>query len=177
MNIILLGDVVFKKIIINFLISFGLCFLVHNIYKWSPNNLTAIFFPVNESIWEHMKMLFTVFMLSGFIIYIFSDKENITIASFIVGILSIIFYLIMFLPFNNDNMILIFTILIIDIIICEYLRYKIMRNDLFTKYNKLAYILIIITYIIFGYLTFKPIKCELFRDTIENKYGINAYII
>ena len=45
------------------------------------------------------------------------------------------------------------------------------------KYNKLAYILIIITYTIFGYLTFKPIKCKLFKDTIENKYGINTYII
>lgn len=166
-----------KKILRNSLISFGLCFLVHNIYKWIPNNLTAIFFPVNESIWEHMKMLFTVFMISGFIIYLLSDKDNIIISSFIVGILGIILYLIMFLPFKTENMVIIFAVLIIDIVVCEYIRFVMMRNDMFTKYNKFAYILIIVTYIIFGYLTFKPIKCELFKDTLENKYGINTYVI
>ena len=166
----------FKKIFINSLISLGLCFIAHNIYKWIPNNLTAIFFPVNESIWEHMKMLFTVFMISGFISYILFDDNNIVIASFVSGILSIIFYLIMFLPFNSENKVLIFGVLIIDIIISEYIRYLII-NKPYTKYNKLAYLLIIISYIIFGYLTFRPIKTKLFKDTIENKYGINTYII
>ena len=176
MNILILGDMMFKKVIINSLITFILCFLVHHIYKWIPNNLTAIFFPVNESIWEHMKMLFTVFCLSGFIFYILYDDNNIVIATFISGVLSIIFYLIMFLPFNSENKILIFGVLIIDIIITEFIR-NIIINKPYTKYNKLAYVFIIITYIIFGYLTFKPIKCPLFKDTLENKYGINTYII
>ena len=165
-----------KKIIINSIITFALCFLAHNVYKWIPNNLTAIFFPVNESIWEHMKMLFTVFCISGFIFYLLFDENNIVIASFVSGILSIIFYLIMFLPFNSDSKVLIFSILIIDIIISEYIRYIIIHKP-FTKYNKLAYVFIIISYITFGYLTFKPIKCPLFKDTLENKYGINTYII
>ncbi|MBR3661217.1 MAG: hypothetical protein IKN63_04910 [Bacilli bacterium] len=166
-----------KKILINSIITFSLCFLVHNVYKWLPNNLIAIFFPVNESIWEHMKMLFTVFIISGAIFYFLFHYKNVVISSFICGILSIIFYLIMFLPFDTESMIIIFTILIIDIIVCEYIRLLIIKNNNINKYNKLAYILIIITYTIFGYLTFKPIKCKLFKDTIENKYGINTYII
>ena len=36
---------------------FILCFLTHFLYNWFPNALFSIFFPVNESIWEHMKMM------------------------------------------------------------------------------------------------------------------------
>ena len=166
-----------KKILINIMINFGLCFVIHNIYKWFPNNLSAIFFPVNESIWEHMKMLFTCFLITGLINYFIFNKHNLAISSFITGIASIIFYLVLFLPFNSENKILIFSILILDIIIFEYVRYLIIHNHKFNKYNKLAYIFIIVTYIVFGYLTFNPLKIDLFKDTIENKYGINTYII
>lgn len=166
-----------KKTIINMLITFGLCFITHNIYQWFPNNITSIFFPVNESIWEHMKMLFSTFLLTGFIDYLFIDKRNILISSCLSGIGSIILYLILFLPFNSENLVLIFSILIIDIIIFEIIRSIIINNKKFSNYNKLAYVFIIIVYIIFGYLTYNPIHIDLFKDSITNQYGINTYII
>lgn len=166
-----------KKLIINIILTFGLCFLTHNIYKWIPNNLTAIFFPTNESVWEHMKMLFTTYLISGFIIYIIFDKRNFALSSLIVGIGGIILYLILFLPLNTTSKIAIFGTLIIDIIIFEYIRLKLINKVYNIKYNILAYILIIGVYILFVYLTFKPLKNDLFKDKITNQYGINTYIL
>ena len=39
-----------------------------------PSTLTAIFFPVNESIWEHMKLLFSAVIMYGIIDYIILQK-------------------------------------------------------------------------------------------------------
>ena len=55
-----------KKLkVINIVIVFLLSFLAHNLYKWFPNTFTAIFFPVNESIFEHMKIIATSFLFYG----------------------------------------------------------------------------------------------------------------
>ena len=48
---------------------FLLCFLFHFLYEWLPSSITAIFFPVNESIWEHMKLLFSAVVFYGIIDY------------------------------------------------------------------------------------------------------------
>ena len=50
--------IIMKKIkIIGFFIMMCLSFLSHFMYEWCDNFLFSIFFPVNESIWEHMKLL------------------------------------------------------------------------------------------------------------------------
>ena len=58
-----------KQIYINTFITFALCFLTHFLYDLFPNALTALLFPVNESIWEHMKMLYSTIILYGIIMY------------------------------------------------------------------------------------------------------------
>lgn len=32
--------------------------LLHFLYQWWPNPITALFSPVNESLWEHLKLIF-----------------------------------------------------------------------------------------------------------------------
>ena len=56
-----------KMVYINTIITFLLCFIAHGMYSWIPSNAVAVFFPVNESIWEHMKMLYTSILIYGFI--------------------------------------------------------------------------------------------------------------
>ena len=56
---------------------FGMSFLTHFIYNIFPNPLFAIFFPVNESIWEHMKLLSTTILLYGIIEYFLLKHYNI----------------------------------------------------------------------------------------------------
>ena len=75
---------------------FILCFFSHFMYTWFPNTLFSIFFPVNESIWEHMKMLFTsILIFSVFEYFILKKNEiwhhNFLISVFVSGFLGIIY--------------------------------------------------------------------------------------
>ena len=55
-----------------------LAFPTHFVYDIFPNKLTAIFFPINESIWEHMKILVTSFLTSNLLFYPFlKNNQNI----------------------------------------------------------------------------------------------------
>lgn len=161
---------------------FLISFLVHFIYQLFPNSLFSIFFPVNESIWEHMKMLYTTVLIYSIIEYFLLKKfkvshNNFLLNTYIISIICIPIYLLIFLPLyykGINNMIIIFIIMIATFIICECISYFIL-NTTAIKYQNLSIILIIITYIIFGYLTYYPIKTHLFFDTEQEKYGINDY--
>lgn len=175
-----------KKIkIITIIGTFILCFLIHFMYTWFPNTLFSIFFPVNESIWEHMKMLFTGIILYGIIEYLLLTKNNIKFNNFIFSkfmeaLLSIPIYLIMFLPFYyrfGEKMPVIFIMMLVTFSITSFIGYNILNLEPIKNINIVAIILIIICYIIFGYLTYNPIKTHLFLDTKDEKYGINDYII
>ena len=48
----------YKKIILSSFIIFILSTLFHSLYNYLPCFLTSIIVPVNESIFEHMKMIF-----------------------------------------------------------------------------------------------------------------------
>lgn len=171
--------------IISVIGTFLLCFLTHSIYNIFPNTLFSIFFSVNESIWEHMKMLFTTTLLFGIIEYILIKKYDIKVnnflfSKFIEALISIPIYLVMFLPYYyrfGENMIIIFVMMLITFIITQFIGYKIMDCKHINHSNKIAIILIIISYVIFGYLTYNPIHNHLFLDTEEEKYGINDYNI
>ena len=175
-----------KKLrIISIVLIFLLCFVTHFLYELIPSAVTSIFFPVNESIWEHMKLLFTTILLYHFFeyIYLYLKKININnycIASFICSLFSIPIYLIMFLPIYytiGENMIITFIILFITICLVEVIHYFITKYDMIKYQFVVSIILIVISYIIFGYLTYNPPKTDLFYDTVEEKYGINHYNI
>lgn len=164
---------------------FILNFPIHFLYDWLPNSLFSLFFPVNESIWEHMKMIFTGFIFFAPIEYLLIKKYNIKVNNyilnlFITAIISIPIYLIMFLPIYNaigENMPIIFILMIITITICEIINYYLNKLDNIKYSNLIGTILIVITYIIMGYLTYNPPKTGLFYDTHNKKYGINDYDI
>ena len=162
---------------------FLLCFLFHFIYEWLPSGITAIFFPVNESIWEHMKLLFSAVVFYEIIDYIILQKfkikyNNFFTALFVSAITIIPIYLIIFLPIYNkigENMVITIGIMLLAIIISQVINYYILKSKDFNNFNIVSLILIIISYIVFAYLTYNPIKNELFFDTQEEKYGINTY--
>ena len=172
-----------KTKIISTIGIFLLCFLFHFIYDWLPCTLTAIFFPVNESIWEHMKLLFSAVCFYGIIDYIILQKfkvkyNNFFTSLFITATTIIPIYLIIFLPVYykiGQNMFITISIMLISIIISQVISYYILKAKDLDKLNIISFILIIITYIVFAYLTYYPIKTELFFDTEEEKYGLNNY--
>lgn len=160
-------------------------FLSHYVYKFFPNNITAIFFPVNESIWEHMKMLYTSIIIYSFIELIILKKANLLYHNFLFmvlfsSILIIPIFLSLYLPFYKmlgENLAITIFIMFISICIIEFLSYFILKNKKIPNLTIFSLMLIIISYIIFGYLTYFPLETELFIDKVENKYGINKYII
>ena len=38
---------------------------LHFLYDWLPSPLTALFSPINESVWEHLKLLFWPMLLGA----------------------------------------------------------------------------------------------------------------
>lgn len=170
---------------ISFFITFGLTFLCHFIYNWFPSVFTSIFFPVNESIWEHMKMLYTAIIIGGIIEFIIIKNQhlkvnNIFITLLLKAIISIPIFLIIYLPLYyliGENMILNIGVMILTLLIIEIFSYYLLQANKINIDNALSILLIIISYIIFSILTFYPPKNDLFYDKQQNKYGINNYEI
>ena len=164
---------------------FLLSFLFHSMYEWFPNCIKAIFFPVNESIWEHMKLIFTSVVFYGVIDYIILNKckikhNNFFISLFVSSITIIPIFLIMYLPFYykiGAKMYLNIGIMLIAMIISQIISYYILKSKKLYELNIISLILIIITYIALAYLTYNPIKCKIFFDPLNEKYGINNYNI
>lgn len=165
--------------IVSLLIAFAVCFPLHSLYNKFPSFITSIFAPVNESIWEHMKILFGSVMFAGVVqkIYMIIKKQkndNICFSNFIAALSSIPIFLIMFFPFYSIigyNMIITIAIMFIALTLAEVISYKIMnKKDL--KLENVTILFAISVYIIFAILTYYPLKNNLFIDPITKYYGI-----
>ena len=173
-----------KKIkIVGVLVVFLLSFPLHFLYDFFPNFLTSIFAPVNESIWEHMKIIFTAYLLYGGVEYlIFREKtkwNNFLLQLFIVPFLGIMIYLSIYLPLFNifgENMIISIVLLFIVVAIEEVIGYYILSMEEIKKQRIIGIAGIIAMYVIFTYLTYSPLKNYLFYDMKEEKYGIDIYV-
>ena len=166
--------------IIGVFVIFILSFLSHFIYEWFSNALFSLIFPVNESIWEHMKLLVTPVLIFSLIEYIIYKKKDINFNNFILSysismVLGIIIYLILYLPihyiFGHSSIFAIILLFIVFIII-EIISYYIMRYKEIRYSNILGLGIILVMYVIFGYLTYYPLESDLFYDTSKNIYGI-----
>lgn len=161
-------------------ITFGLCFPLHYLYDLFPNFISSIFLPVNESIWEHMKLIFTSYLICEIIECFILRRKKIMVNNYylqllIVPIIGIIIYLILFLPLYNifgENLFISLTLLFIIICLEHYLSIKLFNKANYKYEKKLGIIGIIIVYAIFTYLTYYPFNTLLFYDTINKGYGI-----
>ena len=70
--------------IIGVFVSFILSILLHFIYGWIPNTLFSIVAPVNESIWEHMKLIVTSSLIFSMFEYFIYKKKDIKFNNFIL---------------------------------------------------------------------------------------------
>ena len=171
-----------KKIkIIGVVVIFLLTVLFHFLYDIFPNVVFSIFFPVNESIWEHMKLLYSSILVWGIIEYFILKSKNIKFNNFgyqlfLTVFSSILIYLIIFLPIYNligENMVVSIGILILVIILEQIFSYYLLKdkNDK-DILDKISIVLIILFYVVFAFLTYNPIKNYIFYDTQDHVYGI-----
>lgn len=169
-----------KKLkILGVILAFILCFPLHFLYDLMPNFITSIFLPVNESIWEHMKILFGSIMISSVIQKIIVikkdlDIKNICISNFTGAVLSIPIFLLIFVPIYNtigENMPITIFLMFIVIAISQIISYIII-NSKNLKLENVTIFLVIVVYIIFGLLTYFPPENDLFMDPTNLTYGI-----
>ena len=163
-----------------FILSVGF----HFIYNLLPNPLFAWIFPVNESIWEHMKLFFTSTLLWGIVDHYLLKKHdipynNFLLQLFLTAFLAIPLYLIIFLPVYNkigENMFFSISLMFIVYIISQFASYKLLtyRELEVNKYFIIA--LIVAVYAVFIYLTYKPIRNYIFYDKTKSKYGLNKVV-
>ena len=172
-----------KSKVISTITIFALCFVFHFVYDVLPSPITAIFFPVNESIWEHIKMLFSAIIFNGLIDYFIMKKfdvkfNNFFLSLFISAFSSIPIFLMIYLPIYykiGAPMILNIASLFITIAITQLISFNIQNKNNIKSFNTVSIGLIIISYIIFGYLTYNPIENDIFFDPMDEVYGLNTY--
>lgn len=171
-------------VIVNTIAIFFAMFLFSFMYEWFPNFLTAAIFPVNESLFEHLKLMFSSTMIVSLIVFFIFKLKHIKINNYFLGLflstlLQIVLYFIVYIPLYNhfgENLVIAMGLYLIVLIISEYSFYlimtKIKNNDL---YNAISTILLSISFFVLVYLTFNPRINDFFFDPIEEKYGINIY--
>ena len=174
----------FKKVKI--LAVFGifiLSFIAHNIYQMLPNILVSFFFPINESIFEHMKIIFTSTIIYGLIDYLLLVKNkiyfnNFSFQLFFTGFISILIFLVIYLPIHylfSENLIVTLGILFITYIIGQFISSYLLKGPEFKFLNIISIFLIVLVYINFIVLTYTFDKDDFFYDTsnvsiyIDNK--------
>lgn len=152
--------------------------ILHFTYEWSNGNLIiASFSAVNESTWEHLKLLFFPMLITTIIGYFFIGKNN---SSFLcaraLGILTAILFTIIFfytytgvLGINID--ILNIASFFIAVFLGEYVSYKVLLS--YFSCDKFASIVLLVAlFFYFVFFTYNPPKIGLFKDPLTNKYGI-----
>ena len=169
-----------KVLFIETITIFLSMFLFHNIYNWFPNFLTASFFPVNESLFEHLKLMFTTQIIISLIIYLILKLKKIKFSNYLLGLListivTISLFFLIYLPIYNrfgENLFLTMSIYLISLIIGNIIFYLISKRKHEFLLNLISLVIISIIAVILIYFTFNPLKNDFFFDSIEEIYGI-----
>lgn len=157
-----------------------LTIIFHFIYELLPNTFFSIIAPVNESIWEHMKLIVSPVLFFSIFEYLIYKKKDITVNNFILSyaiscIIGIIIYLLIYIPINDifgHKAYIAILLLLLTLGLVQYISYYIMNRKKICYSNDIGILMIIIIYFIFGYLTYHPIHINLFYDYMNKVYGL-----
>lgn len=157
--------------------------LLHFVYGWSGNNIVVgLLSPINESPWEHMKLVFTPFILFSFVEYFYlrSQVKNYCFAlakqiGFAIVFILAVFYI--YTPLVGRSILAVdIGSFIVGIVLAKWFGYLILTNRFkkwqFKGINTLSVILLILLAAFFVYATFNPPHVNLFLDEPASTYGI-----
>ena len=169
---------IFKFELFSTIFIFILGTLLHFTYNLSSNNsLVGIFSSVNESTWEHLKLIFFPMLITGIVgaIYFKEIYPNYLCVKTRGIIISMLFMVIFYYTYKGilgyDITFLNIGSFFISALICEYYTYKNINNIICN--NKLAIIILGILFLLFLIFTFYPPNINLFIDPISCIYGIS----
>lgn len=151
--------------------------ILHFVYEWSGNNVFVGFFcAVNESVWEHLKIAIIPMFVWGIIgIWVVKNK-NYGFGVFIALITVLIVMPVLFYGYTafTKKSILAVDIMIFFISIGLGMLFAglIFIAKPFKNSRILGCIGCVIIALFFAIFTYFPPKMELFRDPVNNQYGI-----
>lgn len=154
--------------------------LCHFVFEWSGyNRIIGALFPVNESPWEHLKLILLPYFIWSLIEYFALKKDRKIFFCKSVGVVSgMVTILIIFYTYTG---IIGYNISIIDIlsffigVLTAFATdYFMIKSNKFnnTSYNIIGIILFIILFAVFILFTFAPPLIPLFKDPLSLSYGI-----
>ena len=153
--------------------------ILHFLYDWTGGNiLVSPFSGINESTWEHMKLLFWPLFLFALVQRLFfRNKENywcVKLAEILLGLvlIPVLFYTYngVFGEFLDWINIAIFYITALLVFLFEWWAFK--KDRLQCKYPRLAFAVICLIGVLLVVFTFAPPKIPLFQDPLTGTYGI-----
>ena len=153
--------------------------ILHFVFDWTGGNVVAaLFSAVNESIWEHMKLLFYPMLLYAILSYGRWGREEtafwwVSLAGTMLGLI-----LIPTLYYTYTGALGVeadwfnITIFFLAAGVSFWLESRLLaRNWECALYSKLAFALILLIGVAFTVLTFYPPEIPFFRDPMTGSYG------
>ena len=153
--------------------------LLHFLYDWTGRSILATpFSGVNESTWEHMKLLYWPLFLFALVQRpFFRNQENYWCVKLAEILLGLVLIPVLFYTYNGvfgkspDWInIAIFYISAALVFLFEWWAFK--KDWLQCRYPRLAFAVICLLGVLFVVFTFMPPQIPLFRDPLSENYGI-----
>ena len=145
--------------------------IAHFVYDWSGGNtLLGFLFPINESVWEHMKLSFFPMLLYSF--YLNTKLENaypcIRTASLFGVLLSALLIPVIFYTYSgilgHNYIILDIMTFVISVLLSFVVMYKLTLSCTLSSYKITLTILVLILAICFFIFTYRPINIGIFTE-------------
>jgi hypothetical protein len=165
--------------------AFLLWSILHSSYKNTGLMSLTLFSAVNESIWEHVKIvffsLFALYVIETF--FISRYCKNFWYGKMIGLLTVIVTTLLVFYVLSSINLPFYVVDIIagtIGLIVAQVTSYRILISEVnHSQYERIYMSLVILLIIPFFVFTFYPIKNDLFKDLTTNAYGIflNIYML
>lgn len=166
--------------IFSVVLAFVLGTILHFTYKLSgENKIVAVFSSINESVWEHLKLLYFPMLLST-IIGLFYFRKGVPnfLCSKTIGIIVAMFFTVVFFftytgTLGRHIAVIDIASFFIAVLLGEFISYLLIINK-FKCSNKIAIIVLIVLFASFIIFTFFTPNIGIFRDPVTGKYGITA---
>ena len=152
---------------------------LHFLYDWTGGSILVVpFSGINESTWEHMKLLFWPLFLFALVQrFFYKDHENYWCVKLAEILLGLVLIPVLFYTYNgvfgksSDWInIVIFYISALLVFLFEWWAFK--NDHLQCKYPQLAFTAISLIGVLFVVFTFVPPQIPRFQDPLTGTYGV-----
>ena len=151
--------------------------ILHFTYEWfNYNVIVGLFSTINESVWEHLKLLFYPMFFISIIGYFKIGRKlcNYWYAQMFALIFVVVFFYTYTGIIGRSFFLLDIASFIIGILLGEYIVYKMLKQKEMCKLEALSIITSIIILLCFLIFTIYPPILPLFEDPIYGTFGIKS---